>query len=211
MLAWIGNHAAIISAVTSVGMLIVWVIYLDLFLRSYRLQRKPHLLIKQDGTYRLESHCLISNMSEYAVDVSAVLVDVEWGPYACTLQPMSGSIPEDSASPMTPLQAGSYLQIGTFRDFLDRATEAFRTQGSADMPKVASIEVRLVAFVGAQQIPRGARRRFRVTFGDEVDYLEPIDVVPRQLVSSKHQRMARAWLEEALRLGRNDVPEVRLK
>ena len=69
---WIAQHSQAISALTSIGTLLVWVIYLQIFVSSYRRQLRATLLITHGAGDGLEARCLLSNMSSGAVHVASV-------------------------------------------------------------------------------------------------------------------------------------------
>lgn len=201
MLAWLSDNATALSILASVATVMIWLMYLHLFYRSYRLQQRPHLVIKQGSRFDLDSTCYLSNMSQQAVDVMAVLIDVHQHGEHLTFGPSdTGGAGSDKQLIHSPLHAGNYLKLGTFREFLQDAGHDIHV-AALDAPEDNIIlEVRVVALVGAQQVPRGARRRFRISFDDTTPQVRPVDVLPRQLSSIWHRRLARAWLEEAQQL-----------
>ncbi len=202
---WLQANFVYISAVSSVGSLLVWLWYLQIFYREYRLARLPHLIIKQDGTFDVDSLCLVSNMSERTVDVAAVLIDAACGEAHCSFSlaalATGTSVQERIYGPIRP---GSYLELRSFEELLGEAERRYGGEGSLGRSGAEVIlTVRVVAFVGAQQIPRGARRRFRISFDDGVSRLRPVDLLPQQIGRRGHRGLARRWLEEAESLQRD--------
>ncbi len=73
MIQWSASHSQFVSAFASLGMLIVWVVYLQLFMGSYRRQRRPKILINRGAGSGMEGHCLIGNLSADAIYIESVL------------------------------------------------------------------------------------------------------------------------------------------
>lgn len=196
MLEWLRENASLFSALASLATVFIWLLYLHLFYRSYRMHERPHLVIKQGYGYDLDTLCYVSNMSQQAVDVMAVLVHAERADEHATFAAIESSDqPPDSRRIDEPLKAGSLLELGTFRSLLQRAERMFPAKGAEG--EAVELEVRVVALVGAQQVPRGACRRFRIFRDGENRRVRPTDVLPQQLTSREQRKLARAWLEQA--------------
>ena len=220
MWAWLSEHGEALSAAASFGMLIVWILYLQLFFRMFQRQRRPNLLIHQAGGFELDSHCIIANMSETAVHVAAVLIDVEHDRVddggvdddggtrdaekhdgeRVTFQPRPAHGENDgdalANTRQGPLASATYLDLGSFAALLDAAD---RGHGGGDELD-AAITVRVVAFVGSELYPAGARRRFRISGRRRDASVQPESLLPEQLSSASQRRVARRWLAEAQRL-----------
>jgi hypothetical protein len=220
MLAWLSEHGQALSAAASLGMLVVWILYLQLFFRMVQRQRRPNLLIHQAGGFELDGRCIVANMSETAVHVAAVLVDVEHDPVEddrarrddsasdgrepggrrVTFQPRpvhgrnDGEALADTRQ--GPLGSGRYLDLGSFAALLDAADRGHRAEDELG----AALTVRVVAFVGSELYPAGARRRFRISGRRHDATVQPESLLPEQLSSARQRRVARRWLAEAQRL-----------
>ncbi|MEX0760017.1 MAG: hypothetical protein WD100_10595, partial [Tistlia sp.] len=79
MLSWLADHTDPLNLLVNVGMLLVWLFYFELLLSNYRNQKRPKILVNRGAGTGWESHCLITNMSEKVVYVSAVIVRVGVG------------------------------------------------------------------------------------------------------------------------------------
>lgn len=198
MFDWLRDNAAVVSALGSLATVVIWLLYLQLFYRNFRLQQEPHLIIKQGHGFDLDTPCYVSNMSQHPVDVMAVLIDAHHhGEHVTVGAPQtSGGAPEPKRIDQ-PLAAGSYLQLDTFRALLQRVVERVPRGDPSSAGGEIILEVRIVALVGAQQVPRGARRRFEISYGGDREQVRPVDVLPEQLSSRRQRRLAREWLEQA--------------
>lgn len=206
-LDWLIDHAAFVSALLSLGMLVVWLLYLQLFYSSLRRQTRPNLLIHQAGGFGGDSLCMVANLSERAVHVAAVLIDVRTERETTTWVPAPRRrVDPDDDRPLGrllqgPLATGEYLTLGRFRDLLREAAGRLGGKPDADtLGQEFDLDVRVVAFVGPTTDPTGARRRFRVRLGPRGAEVRPAEVVPVQMSSRRQRREARRWLEASQRL-----------
>ena len=207
MLEWIQQNVQVLSLLANIGMLLIWVAYLQLFFQSFRRQRQPNLLIHQANGFDLNSICMIANMSESNVHIAALLVDAKRGGDSVSFQPAPG-IPdpledEDPLAHMQegPLPKGEYFSVGSFRTLVAEASgrlpEPFTDPHADDDEPVMELAVRLVAFVGPELHPIGARRAFYVTRYDDSAEVRPRSLVPEQLSTGRQRKVARQWLKEA--------------
>ena len=198
MLEWLRENVSLVSAVASLATVVIWLLYLHLFYRSYRMHERPHLVIKQGHGFDLDTPCFVSNMSQQAVDVLAVLVRAERADDHVTFAAAESSErPPESRRINEPLTAGNLLELGTFRSILQQAEDLLPQGDHGTEAEEVELEVRVVALVGAQQVPRGAWRRFRIFPAGANRRVRPTDVLPQQLASRRQRRLARAWLEQA--------------
>ncbi len=197
MLEWLTEYGEVLSTLSSLGMLVIWILYLQLFFQMYRKQRRPHLLIHQAGGFDLHSRCVIANMSETAVHVAAVMVDVEREGQCQTFQPRP-DWDRDEHGPLAdtrqgPLPTAAYIDVGSFAALLDAADGSHRPDDATD----ADVVVRVVAFVGSELYPTGAQRRFAVRGSRGDASVKPESAIPQQFSSGRQRRIARRWLLEA--------------
>lgn len=209
MLAWLRENASLLELASSIGMLAVWLLYLQLFFRSYQRQRQPNLLIHQTNGFDLDGLCMVANMSESNVHVEAVLVDARRDDEIAVFQPapttpantQAGEDPLH-ASHEGPLAQGAYVTIGRFRALVAEAEEKLP---EAPAGEELMVTVRVVAFVGPELHPVGARRTFRVDYRDTDAEVRPTSLVPEQFSTRRQRSVARSWLEEAQSLDRARV------
>jgi hypothetical protein len=201
MMEWLTEHVDLVSAVSSLGMLVIWILYLQLFFLTYQKQRRPNLFIHQASGFDLDSRCVVANMSETAVHVAAVLVDVERGEDRRTFQPRPDG-DRDGDDPLSqtrqgPLPSASYMDVGSFGVLLDTVDDASPESGAGDDTVDALVTVRVVAFVGSELYPVGAERRFEVHGRRDGADVRPVSTLPKHFSNRRGRRIARRWLEEA--------------
>ena len=103
-------------------MLLVWILYLQLFWHGFRRQLRANILINRGDGVGLDARCPVSNMSSDAVFVEGIILvlrkgDQEW---SATTTNMTG-ITEEGEEPAYinmhkgPLASGNYMDIGRFR------------------------------------------------------------------------------------------------
>ncbi|ASY63518.1 hypothetical protein SJ05684_c20770 [Sinorhizobium sojae CCBAU 05684] len=159
LLRWISGHGQLISALTGVGMLLVWVIYLQVFISSYRRQLRATLLIARGAGDGLEARCFLSNMSSGPVYVQSVIITLETADG--TLIRPATDIQDGEGSPIErtrqgPLQPGDIRDIGSFRSLICHALEAADDQAEI----VQAMVIEILGVYGSEDLPVGARRRF---------------------------------------------------
>jgi hypothetical protein len=200
MIEWARNNVEVLTALTSLGTLLIWLAYLHLFYGSLRDQRRPMLLIHQAGGLDLSDRCVVANMSPTAVHVAATLIDVERDGEHFTFQPKAAKddVDADALSRQGPLESASYLDIGSFEALL-KAAGRLEVDGASDAP--TRITVRVVGFIGAELFPAAASRTFEIVDNGRGGRLvHPLSVMPTELNQRQQRRMARAWLQEMLSL-----------
>ncbi len=204
MIDWVRENVSVLTALTSLGTLFIWLAYLHLFYLSFRDQRRPKLLIHEAGGLDVGDRCIVANMSPIAVHVAAVLIDVDHDGERLTFQPKPPKAADapDADPPglarQGPLSSGSYLEIGTFDALLTAAGVHERRPSARDG---ARITVRVVGFIGPELLPTAAERSFEVIDDrDDGTLVHPLSVMPTDLGERQQRRVARTWLEEAQRL-----------
>jgi hypothetical protein len=208
MIEWARNNVEVLTALTSLGTLLIWLAYLHLFYRSLRDQRRPMLLIHQAGGLDLSDRCVVANMSPTAVHVAATLIDIDRDGERLTFQPKATKDDDDTHAMdrQGPLESASYLDIGSF-DALLKAAGRLEVDDASDTS--TRITVRVVGFIGAKLEPAAASRTFEVVDnGDGGRLVHPLSVLPTELTQRQQRRMAREWLREVqgLDLKRIETP-----
>ena len=172
MLEWISQNQQVISVLTGLGTLIVWMIYLQVFLSSYRRQLRANILIFRGAGSGLNAHCLVSNMSSGPVYVQSIIVTLHLAEesWTCPITELLDLEAEEKpAEPLGttrqgPISTGHVRDMGTFRSILRHVVrhkngiDADLDQALADM--INTIEVKVLAIYGSQDVPVGAVRRF---------------------------------------------------
>lgn len=198
---WLGDNSSALQVVINLGLLVVWAFYLDLFVRSHRRARKCRILIALGGRDDLHARCLVSNMSTYPVYISKVIVtvidDAGRRSRAVTNHRGVDEDPPPDAEQQTrqgPLLAGQWRDIGSLIDLLDTAGGSDQIREASRQSRPWNIELTVVAIYGAEDLPFGARRCFRVTDG-HAEQVRPTTEDTRQ-IRSRYQRRSLHRLRE---------------
>ncbi|WP_337918686.1 hypothetical protein [Pseudaminobacter soli (ex Zhang et al. 2022)] len=160
-----------ITALTGLGTLMVWVIYLQVFISSYRRQLRATLLITRGAGQGLEARCFLSNMSSESIYVQSVLVAL-WAPEKSMAFPVTDILGLDNEAPADPwkrtrqgpLGSGETRDIGSFGNLIEQGLRALQTdsrEGIAPMA-IQRLTIEVVGLYGSEDLPVGARRRFLV-------------------------------------------------
>lgn len=139
--SWTQGNATVFSALTSVGMLLIWGVYLQLLFHNFRMQRRPQVIINHGYGRGLDSRCIISNMSQKAVFIDTVMVEVVTdrtsykGDVTDTIDDAIAQNPRKlrQVTRQGPLGSGEYMDAGRFRSMLASVARAHDTgfQGDA--------------------------------------------------------------------------------
>ena len=200
MLEFLSSHADILNIAINTGMLLVWVVYLQLLLNGYRRQRSSSILITRGAGQGVAARCLITNMSREPIYVSSLIADLSDGERSCKVQLTDlRDLPDDlgtdprSAMRQGSLDTGHYLDAGHFDALIQQLAEGSEEIAADD---VQSFELTVLALYGPEYLPVGARRRFDVVreTPDRVRVV-PASVVTHQIHGKRERRALMRELE----------------
>lgn len=215
LLTWISDNAAMVSALASILMLFVWGTYLHLTYSAFTRQRRPRLILHHAQGTRLESSCLLINMSQEPVHVVCIMVMGTIGEETVLRQvtdyqqvPLREKAHSEwqSIIKQGPIQPGGYMLVGTFNTLIDSLAEELdeeelpkRVLRKEDgTPVVETLEVRIIAMYGPEDRPIGAYRRFTLKLKDGKVIVQPELPFTKQLTNRVERRMASRWLNDCL-------------
>jgi hypothetical protein len=145
-------------------MLLVWIAYLQVFVSSYRRQKRSNILINRGAGSGLEARCLLSNMSAEAIYIESIIASAEttkgrWR-YPVT-ELLEGRSDLDLKTRQGPLQAGRFVDIGSFQSLIEPVFQ--RGVGAPDdLENLVAFEIKVIAVHGSEDLLAGATRRFDV-------------------------------------------------
>ncbi|HEX2528553.1 MAG TPA: hypothetical protein VHL31_19940 [Geminicoccus sp.] len=184
-----------ISTATNVAMLFVWIAYLQVFVSSFRRQKRSKILINRGAGSGLEARCLISNMSAEAIYIESLIASVETkeGRWSWPVTDMQeGRSDLKLATRQGPVQAGQFIDIGSFRSLVEPVLQkhAERRDGVApgDVDDLIAFEIKVIAVHGSEDLLAGAIRRFDVRRGESQLLLSGTMVGTRQIRSRIERR-----------------------
>jgi len=166
------HFAPLITAAMPCVTALIWVVYLNFFLRSYRRQQRPSILITSGAGKDLDAHCFVTNLGLEPVYLLDVVIDLiePTGKVVRAIIPerterWSQAIPGDAddvrrATNVGALSSGGERDLGRFRTLIERA--------SMENPDIAaenaftSLEVTVVTVTASQAELCGASRCYRI-------------------------------------------------
>jgi hypothetical protein len=197
---WIIQNQPAITAFTGVGTLVVWIIYLQVFLSSYRRQLLAKILISRGAGDGLDARCFVSNMSSGPVYVQSIIVTLHLAEehWMCPVTDLLDLEQEETPSEprlktrQGPLLTGEFKDMGTFRSLV-RHVVRHKRGSSADLDgelsrKMGAIEIELLGLYGAEDLPIGATRKFLVVHSDDDMHLLGETLTTAQIRSRRDRK-----------------------
>jgi hypothetical protein len=191
---WIAGNHQVISALANIAMLFVWIAYLQVFVSSYRRQKRSNILINRGAGAGLEARCLISNMSAEAIYIESVIATVETteGRWSCPVtELLEGRSDLDLKTRQGPLQAGRLVDIGSFQSLIEPVLQRSAGLRGAVAPDgletLVAFEIKVIAVHGSEDLLAGAMRRFDVIRRQDRLLLRGHSVGTQQ-IRSRHKR-----------------------
>ena len=205
MLEWLTNYGSAVSAAANIGMLLVWVVYLGTFLRQFRRQTQPKIVINKAVGSDLDAACFISNMSSEPIYVEAIQVAFEsrsgnWDTFVTDMAPRrDDDVPSDprQRTRQGPMRSGDYMPIGSFSELLERVANGNEDLAKIDLAdhKDPLLHVRVFADYASEDLVVGADRCFYLERRNEVWTVRTLGEFTRQ-IRSRRQRL---WAQHQLR------------
>jgi hypothetical protein len=169
MWTWISENSGALNVLVSAAMLVVWGVYLQLILQSYRRERRPKILISRGAGTGLRSRCLLSNMSAEAIyihSLAAKLGLAEEKKFAAVTDLGDLDDPGLDGRPKTyqgPVAAGDFIDIGTFEAILGRAGwQSLPDPAAVQDGGLIELELTVIATYRSEDLIVGATRCFEL-------------------------------------------------
>ncbi|MGC0225622.1 hypothetical protein [Pseudooceanicola nitratireducens] len=199
MLEFIRQNSELVQIGASLTTTVVWLVYLHVLLKGFRDQRRSSLLINRGGGEDLDARCLVSNMGAQPAYLLDVLAGIETkdGPGVASVVDRQELRREELERPteMTgqgPLPSGGYVDIGSFRDILDRAGYDLSNGRSPQ----ATLKLVSVAATNQASQMVAAVREFDVWEDGATITVRPRTLEARQVRSRSARRRVRSVLEK---------------
>lgn len=203
MLDWLTENIEVVQLVASLTTTVVWIVYLNIFLKGFIQQRRSSLLINRGGGEDLDSRCLISNMGDqpiYLLDVLAA-TDGESAPSLASVvdrkELRNGENERSSAiTGQGPVKSGDFVDIGSFRDVTERADFHGLKDASGDGERLKLI---VVAATNQAQHIVAATREFDIAADGDGVAVRPRTVEAHQIRARRKRKRLTKLLEEIQR------------
>ena len=197
---WIAENSAVLQVGVGVLNAVVWVLYLHLFLTSYRRQQETVILIHRGASDDDRARCIVSNMGSEPIYVLSVLAELtidgeERAAYVTDREEIDIDSFDDPLrrTSQGPLKSGEFLDIGSFQDLALRALQRVAPEKSAEAAE--RIRITVVAASSHAHALVGATREFVRQQGEKGYSVVPTTLVARQL----RKRADRHRIEELMR------------
>jgi len=199
----------VIPIITSVVMVVIWAIYLQIFLTQYRRSNRPCLIIHHAQGNDPGALCLFVNMSKEPVHILGVIAHVrgKQGHVRHYVTDYRRINPDDrnvqSRLRQGPVQPGGYLMFGAFEDILlgyqseDDPQKDCRDSGGS-LQDIDALELCVAAIHGSSNHHIGARRCFSVEHEHGAVTLRAYSIHTEQLVKRGKRKIVRQWMETLL-------------
>jgi hypothetical protein len=218
MWTWIQENGQALQFFVSLTMLIVWVLYLNIFLASFKRQTRSSLLITRAGARDMEGRCIVSNMGSEPAYLMDVLAEVEMNGTHRTFSAADrlelwdrDTEPGAGVSAIGPIDSGSYVDIGSFDDILQRAGKRLGTADGVYETTVLKLIV-IAATSQARDIVAAFRSfEFSTVEGTDEVRVIPVEIEAEQVRSRRQKKRIRALLKELQHteiIERDVLPEV---
>ncbi|WP_334062992.1 hypothetical protein [Limimaricola cinnabarinus] len=202
---WLSSHSAALGVIVNAAMLVVWIVYLNIFLVSYLRQRRQCILITQGAGSGLSARCFVSNLGLEPIFVVDVLITLSGADLRHTINVTDRTQLTDrelenprEATNQGPMRTGDHSSIGDFATLIDRAMAGAPDKLELDM--VETVEVTVVAATAARGSVVGARRIFALETDDGARLLRARAVMAEQIGGRAGRRALRRDLEDRLRV-----------
>lgn len=195
MIDWISKYSSLISAIASVGMLVVWIVYLQIFVTSYRRQRRAKIVVNHGAGAGLDARCLVCNMSAEPIYVESIIVSLT-APEATLTGPVTdiSSQAEREALPgyslqtrQGPLGSGQVIDMGSFRNLVDRVVAEHGARPEL-LASLREVEITVAAIHGSDDLVVGASRKFAIDHRDGCLRLTSETITTRPITSRRERR-----------------------
>ncbi|WP_273692366.1 hypothetical protein [Ketogulonicigenium vulgare] len=204
------EYAPIVAAVSSLGTLMIWAIYLHIFVSSHQRHIKPMLVINRSEGRTLEARCLVTNMSPEPVHIQSVVVrlraiDTTQVVYITDAEDIRRSKDQSGWQRMTrqgPLLPGTMVDMGSFGGILDYA--AFVCSGEDSFlysklaPQVEYVEISILGIYGSEDLLIGATRKFTPDRDNENIQLKAVEASTTQITRRRERKRLSRELAEQL-------------
>jgi len=212
MLEAIRENVDILSLGANLAMVLIWLVYLHLFLKSYRRHLRPSIIINRGAGTGLQARCLITNMSAEAIYIEGIILVLERdGEQWRTALSATSEIRKDENATQAPrpnriqegpLASGAFMDIGRFQDIVERAFGTVQTESDReDRLGFECFEIWVIARYTAEQQLVFVRSRFDVGRTKGNWALRPHQIENEEIRSGEKRRQMEEVLQHELERG----------
>lgn len=216
---WLSQHHDSVTTLTSIGTLLIWLVYAQLLYKGYQRQRRPRLIINRGKRKDINALCIISNMSAEPVFIEYIVAELETSRGSIVMdvtdferaydgggedddQQERDEIPDRvrDNTRQGPLQPGDYLHIGTFQHIVRRMAKHAKIEMQGFQPagdlEFERLTIQLIGIYGPEDLPMGAERSFTLRADGEQCDLAPKSWDTKHMNSRRQRHKLRVKLEQ---------------
>lgn len=201
MLDWIAAQSAAISAIANAAIVAIWVVYLQLFLITFRRQRRTSIHIDRGVASDEHARCIVTNMGQEPIYLLAVVVDFgeEGHRSRAVVTDRDELADQDVAAKLDrtnqgPLAQGEARDVGSLAELMQRARA--RLDAKIDQAEIDRMCVSAVAISHQGEHLVAARKDFVAEHRQDGRVLfTPATVLTRQIRSRWKRRELLEFLE----------------
>ena len=203
---WLEQHAQLISALVGVGTLLVWVVYLQVFLSSYRRTNKAMILINLTGGSGLDARCLVANMSVGPLYLYAITLTLQGAgeTVTCPVTELDGVEHWQEPSDLQlwtrqgPLKSGKLRDMGTIEALVDHVRSKRGAAAARAIDRLERLELTVVGTLASDDLVVAASRAYDVVTEGGASQLRARSIGAHQIRSRRQRRATAAALEREL-------------
>ncbi len=202
-MSWIAENSNVLHVLVAVVNAGIWLLYLHLFLRSYRRQQESVILIHRGASEGDSARCIVSNMGSEPIYVLSVLAELTIDGEECAAdvtdrEELDFDSLDDPLRRTTqgPLKSGEYLDIGSFREMVTRNLR--RVAPDKTPESVERIKLTVIAASSHANALVGATREFIRQKGEAGYSVVPTSLVAQQLNKRADRHRIEAMMRQEL-------------
>lgn len=196
MFKWLAENTDMLNLAANWAMVAIWVIYLQVFLRSFRRQTLPKIVINRAAGSSLDASCFVSNMSSDGIYVESVIIGITCGDsrFAATVTDAETGHSDEKSDPRSRTFQGTlgpsqYSSIGRFDELIGSATRrAGRDEDPLKSSSEITVTVTILADHASENLLIGAEREFNASWESDHWKLEPVEPHTRQIRSRRKRK-----------------------
>ncbi len=201
MLDWAQQHVDLLNLALNTLMVVIWLVYLQLFLVGFLRQRRAVLHIDRGAAKDENARCIVTNMGSEPTYLVAVVVDIIRGDRRdrVAVTDRDEVSPENINRPLEktnqgPLTSGQAVDVGSFWALVERAR--LRLGGDLSVDDLDAIVVTAVAASNQGQQLEAGTKRFTVSREFGPPRFDPDRVLTRQIRSPFRRRDLEEFLNQ---------------
>ncbi|MGR3821839.1 MAG: hypothetical protein ACU0A5_04600 [Salipiger marinus] len=169
MFEWLSTHSDALQVMLSGLTALIWIVYLQVFLVSFRRQRRPEIIISLGAGAGTKASWFVANLGLEPVFIVDVLVrlETEDGITEAVVTDRTEMNDRELSNPSEatnqgPLASGAFMSIGTLDTLLHRSASQ-----PIPVSDLKSVTIVVAASMAARWSLVGASRQYRLSFDEE--------------------------------------------